>query len=68
MRDRSLLKHLYLIEPDQGWGLAPHDKSLVFIDNHDAQRGEFKDAIITYKDSTRYKVRLHVWLDTYLDV
>lgn len=37
----------------EAWGLLPSKDALVFIDNHDTQRGN--PNILTYKSSKRYK-------------
>lgn len=37
------------------WGLLPSKDALVFIDNHDTQRG---GAVLNYKTSKLYKVRI----------
>lgn len=35
---------------DAGWGMAPSDKALVFVDNHDNQRGHGGAGdVLTYK-------------------
>lgn len=39
----------------QSWGLIEESKSLVFIDNHDTQRGQFGNAI-THKEPRLYKM------------
>ena len=41
------------------WGFLPHGDALVFVDNHDTQRGGAGGgpAILTYKQSKLYKVR-----------
>ncbi|MEO1070610.1 MAG: alpha-amylase family glycosyl hydrolase, partial [Cyanobacteria bacterium J06638_6] len=39
----------------EGWGLAPSDQAVVFIDNHDKQRGHGGGGdYLTYKDSDLY--------------
>lgn len=38
-------------------GLIDYNHALVFIDNHDVQRGQYGNLIITHKDSNNYKVR-----------
>ncbi len=39
----------------EGWGLAPSDQAVVFIDNHDKQRGHGGGGnYLTYKDGARY--------------
>lgn len=35
----------------ESWGLMPTDKAVVFLDNHDTQRG---NAVLTYKDGALY--------------
>lgn len=37
----------------ESWGLMPNDNAVVFIDNHDTQRGE---APLTYKDGNIYEL------------
>jgi alpha-amylase len=43
----------YLNTFGQGWGLLPRDEAVVFIDNHDTQRG---GASLTYKDGGMYNL------------
>lgn len=39
----------------EGWGLAPSDRAVVFIDNHDKQRGHAGGGdYLTYRDGDRY--------------
>ncbi len=39
----------------EGWGLAPSDQAVVFIDNHDKQRGHGGGgSYLTYKDGAHY--------------
>ncbi|XP_058813299.1 alpha-amylase A-like [Topomyia yanbarensis] len=42
----------------EGWGFLPSPLALVFIDNHDNQRGHGAggENVLTYKDSKRYKM------------
>lgn len=41
----------------EGWGLAPNDKAIVFIDNHDKQRGHGGGGTyLTYKDGKLYEL------------
>lgn len=47
----------WLINWGEGWGLMPSNDSLVFIDNHDNQRGHGAGGnILTYKNPKPYKV------------
>lgn len=39
-----------------GWGLVPSDRSVVFIDNHDRERGHGGGGNLTYKDGARYNL------------
>jgi alpha-amylase len=49
-RNLSQLKTL-----GESWGLAPSDQSIVFVDNHDKQRGHGGGGnYLTYKDGTLY--------------
>jgi len=43
----------YLESFGESWGLMPNDNSVVFIDNHDTQRGE---ALLTYKNGNVYEL------------
>ena len=49
------------------WGFVPDGDALVFVDNHDNQRGHGAGgaSILTYKDSKLYKVR-HLNLFSYV--
>lgn len=38
------------------WGLVPSDKAVVFIDNHDRERGHGGGGNLTYKDGVRYNL------------
>jgi alpha-amylase len=41
----------------EGWGLAPNDKAIVFVDNHDKQRGHGGGGTyLTYKDGKLYEL------------
>ena len=42
----------------EGWGMLPGTSAVVFVDNHDNQRGHGAGGpdIITHKDSKLYKV------------
>ncbi|XP_064105510.1 alpha-amylase-like [Macrobrachium nipponense] len=51
VNDFSQLGNIY----DQGWGMAPSDKALNFVDNHDNQRGHGGAGdILTYKNGKDY--------------
>ncbi|XP_042220003.1 alpha-amylase-like [Homarus americanus] len=53
INDFSQLANIY----DPGWGMAPSDKALVFVDNHDNQRGHGGAGdIITFKQPKEYKM------------
>ena len=39
-----------------GWGMLPDDQALVFVDNHDNQRGDGGGSVITYKEARLYKM------------
>jgi len=54
--DINLFWEISLGEP---WGFLPHGDALVFVDNHDNQRGHGAGGahILTYKTSKLYKVR-----------
>ncbi|XP_063282149.1 pancreatic alpha-amylase-like isoform X2 [Pelobates fuscus] len=51
-------KMAYLKNWGEGWGFMPNGKSLVFIDNHDNQRGHGGGgaSILTFFDSRLYKM------------
>ncbi|CAH2311638.1 pancreatic alpha-amylase-like [Pelobates cultripes] len=51
-------KMAYLKNWGESWGFMPNDKSLVFIDNHDNQRGHGGGgaSILTFFDSRLYKM------------
>ncbi len=38
------------------WGLVPSDKAVVFIDNHDRERGHGGGGNLTYKDGAQYNL------------
>lgn len=50
----------YLKNWGEGWGLMKSGDSLLFIDNHDNQRGHGAGggAILTYKDPKQYKAAI----------
>lgn len=52
MRGNNLLK--WFVSWGEAWNLLPSKDALVFIDNHDTQRGDSN--ILTYKSSKLYKV------------
>ncbi|XP_075689480.1 pancreatic alpha-amylase-like [Rhinoderma darwinii] len=49
-------KMAYLKNWGEGWGFMPADRALVFVDNHDNQRGHAGDSILTFFDSRMYKM------------
>ncbi|NWR28278.1 AMYP amylase, partial [Tachuris rubrigastra] len=51
-------KMAYLKNWGEGWGFVPSDRALVFVDNHDNQRGHGAggSAILTFWDSRLYKM------------
>uniref|UniRef100_A0A8C5LAX4 Alpha-amylase n=1 Tax=Jaculus jaculus TaxID=51337 RepID=A0A8C5LAX4_JACJA len=51
-------KMAYLKNWGEGWGLMPSDRALVFIDNHDNQRGHGAGgaSILTFWDARLYKM------------
>ncbi|OCT82943.1 pancreatic alpha-amylase [Xenopus laevis] len=53
-------KMAYLRNWGEGWGFMPNDKALVFVDNHDNQRGHGAggSSIITFFDSCLYKMAM----------
>ena len=57
IRDIHLFYEYSLGEP---WGFVPEGDALVFVDNHDNQRGHGAggEAILTYKTPKLYKVRI----------
>lgn len=55
-RGHNALK--WLVNWGPGWGLAPSDTALVFIDNHDTQR---INDVLTYKESRAYKVKVKTY-------
>ncbi|KAJ8028203.1 Pancreatic alpha-amylase [Holothuria leucospilota] len=40
----------------EAWGLLPSDLALVFVDNHDNQRGHGGTGVVTFKDPRSYKM------------
>ncbi|KAH8310029.1 hypothetical protein KR067_000521, partial [Drosophila pandora] len=48
----------YLVNWGVGWGFAASDRSLVFVDNHDNQRGHGAGGadVLTYKVPKQYKM------------
>nr|VFJ45866.1 MAG: alpha-amylase [Candidatus Kentron sp. FM]VFJ49103.1 MAG: alpha-amylase [Candidatus Kentron sp. FM]VFK08353.1 MAG: alpha-amylase [Candidatus Kentron sp. FM] len=46
----------YLRTLGKGWGLLPSDRALVFIDNHDRERGHGGGGNLTYKDGPTYNL------------
>lgn len=53
LNGHNLLK--WFVSWGEAWNLLPSKDALVFIDNHDTQRGHAN--ILTYKQSKLYKVR-----------
>lgn len=53
-------KLTYLINWGPGWGFMKSEDALVFVDNHDNQRGHSAggDVILTYKIAKQYKMAL----------
>uniref|UniRef100_A0A8D0CHD8 alpha-amylase n=1 Tax=Scleropages formosus TaxID=113540 RepID=A0A8D0CHD8_SCLFO len=53
-------KMSYLSNWGEGWALVPSDRALVFVDNHDNQRGHGAGgaSIITFWDSRLYKIAI----------
>ncbi|KAM3914848.1 pancreatic alpha-amylase-like [Leptodactylus fuscus] len=51
-------KMAYLKNWGEGWGFMPTDRALVFVDNHDNQRGHGGggDSILTFFDARLYKM------------
>ncbi|EDL02013.1 mCG4474, isoform CRA_a, partial [Mus musculus] len=51
-------KMSYLKNWGEGWGLVPSDRALVFVDNHDNQRGHGAggSSILTFWDARMYKM------------
>ncbi|NXF04899.1 AMYP amylase, partial [Smithornis capensis] len=51
-------KMAYLKNWGEGWGFVPSDRALVFVDNHDNQRGHGAggSAILTFWDARLYKM------------
>ncbi|NXY27380.1 AMYP amylase, partial [Pomatorhinus ruficollis] len=51
-------KMAYLKNWGEGWGFVPSDRALVFVDNHDNQRGHGAggSSILTFWDSRLYKM------------
>ncbi|XP_012886868.1 PREDICTED: pancreatic alpha-amylase-like [Dipodomys ordii] len=51
-------KMSYLKNWGEGWGMMPSDKALVFVDNHDNQRGHGAGgaSILTFWDARLYKM------------
>ncbi|XP_030351302.1 pancreatic alpha-amylase [Strigops habroptila] len=51
-------KMAYLVNWGEGWGFVPSDRALVFVDNHDNQRGHGAGgaSILTFWDSRLYKM------------
>ncbi|XP_074858422.1 pancreatic alpha-amylase-like [Carettochelys insculpta] len=53
-------KMSYLKNWGEGWGFMPSDRALVFVDNHDTQRGHGAGgaSVLTFWDSRLYKMAL----------
>lgn len=51
---RGQVKSLRTLGPS--WGYLPSDRAVVFIDNHDTQRGGAGGSEITYKNGSRYNL------------
>ncbi|XP_023678015.1 pancreatic alpha-amylase [Paramormyrops kingsleyae] len=51
-------KMAYLKNWGEGWGFMPNDRSLVFVDNHDNQRGHGAggSSVLTFWDPRMYKM------------
>uniref|UniRef100_A0A4W3I3T6 Alpha-amylase n=1 Tax=Callorhinchus milii TaxID=7868 RepID=A0A4W3I3T6_CALMI len=51
-------KMAYLRNWGEGWAFMPNDKALVFVDNHDNQRGHGAggSSVLTFWDSRLYKI------------
>ncbi|KAM7318035.1 hypothetical protein ACRRTK_022772 [Alexandromys fortis] len=51
-------KMAYLQNWGEGWGFVPTDRALVFVDNHDNQRGHGAggSSILTFRDARMYKM------------
>ncbi|EDL12416.1 mCG11265, isoform CRA_d [Mus musculus] len=51
-------KMSYLKNWGEGWGMVPSDRALVFVDNHDNQRGHGAggSSILTFWDARMYKM------------
>ncbi|XP_005371727.1 alpha-amylase 1 isoform X2 [Microtus ochrogaster] len=58
MRKWSGEKMAYLKNWGEGWGFMPSDRALVFVDNHDNQRGHGAggSSILTFWDARLYKM------------
>ncbi|XP_069188090.1 alpha-amylase [Procambarus clarkii] len=53
INDFSQLANIY----DPGWGMAPSDNALVFVDNHDNQRGHGGSGdVLTFQQPKEYKM------------
>ncbi|KAL7850851.1 hypothetical protein AOLI_G00212070 [Acnodon oligacanthus] len=54
----------YLSNWGEGWGMMPSDKALVFVDNHDNQRGHGAggEFILTFWDARLYKMAVGLML------
>lgn len=49
----------YLKNYGEGWGMMPNGNALVFIDNHDNQRGSGGGgSLLTFREPKPYKVKL----------
>lgn len=57
-RGRNALK--WLENWGEGWGLVNSNESIIFVDNHDNQRGHGAGGsdILTYKDPKAYKAAI----------
>lgn len=49
---KGQIKHLQTL--GESWGLLPSDRAIVFITNHDRERGHGGTGTLTYKDGARY--------------
>jgi pullulanase len=56
---KGQIKHLRTL--GESWGLLPSDRAIVFITNHDRERGHGGAGTLTYQDGARYNLA-HVYM------
>ena len=55
-RSLNRQKLAYLRNFGEGWGFLPGKDAVVFVDNHDEQRGHGRDYVVTHKNGITYEL------------